>query len=287
MEKTPIFAYFGSGKISVIVLEKLKEHGFLPKVIITTEDKPKGRNLILTPPEVKTWAEQEKIPYLQLKTLKTEESVEAIKNFSKEGFDLFIVASYGKIIPQSILDIPKHKTLNVHPSLLPKLRGPSPIISAVLNENETGVTIMRIDEEMDHGPIVLQQKIDMEWPPYAEDLEKISGETGGEMLVKIIPDWINGKIKEVEQDHSKATYCKKVEKVDGEIDLSNKAESNLRKIRAYHIWPGAYFFDTQGEKKTRIIVKKAKIIDGELVLERIVPEGKKEMDYKDYLRGRK
>lgn len=281
-----IWAFFGTSKISVIVLEELKKRGFLPSFIVTTEDKPKGRKMIITPPEVKVWAEKEGIPYIQPKSLKNEEVEKEIRSKIPEC-DLFIVVSYGKIIPQNILDIPKHQTLNVHPSLLPKLRGPSPIQSAILLENETGVSIMRIDSEMDHGPIISQRKIDIDWPPYEEDLEKISGQIGGEELAKIIPEWIDGKIEEKEQDHNSATYCKKIEKQDGEINFEEPSEKNLRKIRAFHIWPGAFFFYQKGDKKIRIIVKKAHLENGELVLETVIPEGKKEMSYKDFLNGEK
>ncbi len=146
---------------------------------------------------------------------------------------------------------------------------------------------MRLDSEMDHGPILAQEKIDIDWPPYADELEKISAKIGAEMLAKIIPEWINGNLKEVEQNHNEATFCGKIQKSDGEIDLNDNPEKNLRKIRAYNIWPNAFYFETTGDKKTRIIVRKAHIENGELVLDRIIPEGKKEMDYKDYLRGQR
>ncbi len=289
MQSNPKWVYFGTSAFSVIVLGELKNNGFLPKLIVTTEDKPKGRKMTLTPPETKIWAQKENIPFVQLKTLRKPESIEAIKSYSKDGYDLFIVASYGKIIPQEILDLPKHQTLNVHPSLLPKLRGPSPIKSAILKENETGVTIMRLDAEMDHGPILLQKKVEIDnWPPYAEDLEKMLGKIGGEMLSEIIPDWISGKIEEKEQNHEKATLCEKIKKTDGELNLEDDPISNLRKIRAYHIWPGAYFFKDIGNGvKKRILVKTAHIENNELVLDKVIPEGKKEMDYKDFLRGLK
>jgi methionyl-tRNA formyltransferase len=284
------FAFFGTSEISVIVLNELKAKGFLPTLIVTVPDKPKGRRMVLTAPETKVWAEENKIPFIQLKTLREPESEEMIKSFSENGFDLFIVASYGKIIPQNILDIPRYGSLNVHPSLLPKLRGPSPIISAILGEDETGVTIMKVDAEMDHGPILAQKKIpkDMiaEWPPYEKELEEIAGKMGGEMLAEIIPDWIEGKIQEKEQDHNLATLCVKIQKSDGEIKLSDDPHKNLRKIRGFHVWPTAYFFTGSGDKKIRVIVKKAHIEDGKLMLDRVVPEGRKEMSYEDFLNGK-
>lgn len=283
------WAFFGTSEFSVIILDELKKSGFLPSLIITTPDKPKGRKLILTPSEVKTWAIENNIKYIQPESLrlsKNPEIVEEIKSYSENRFDLFIVASYGKIIPQEVLDIPTKQTLNVHPSLLPKLRGASPIQSAILTENETGVTIMRIDAEMDHGPIVYQEKVAIEnWPPYSDELEKILGTRGGEILAEILPKWIEGKIEEKEQDHSLATLCGKIEKSDGEINLSDDPEKNLRKIRAYHVWPGAYFFVEHKDKKIRVIIKRASVLNGELLIERVVPEGKKEMSYDDFKKG--
>lgn len=285
------WAFFGTDDFSVIVLNELRDRGFLPSLIITTKDKPRGRNLILTPPEVKNWAEENNIKYIQPQSLKESINpniIDEIKSYSKENFDLFIVASYGKIIPQFILDIPSYKTLNVHPSLLPKLRGPSPIVSAILFEKETGVTIMRLDSEMDHGPILAQKKIILqEWPPYSSELEKILGKEGGKLLAETIPEWINGNITEKEQDHSLATICKKIEKSDGEIKLEGNPEINLRKIRAFHIWPTAFFFQEHNGKKIRVIVKKAKIENGQLILEKVLPEGKKEMDYIEFKKGLK
>lgn len=283
------WAFFGTSEFSVIILEELKSSGFLPSLIITTPDKPKGRKLILTPSPVKVCAIENNIKYIEPESLRLSKNpniVEEIKSYSKQNFDLFIVASYGKIIPQDILDIPSKQTLNVHPSLLPKLRGASPIQSAILCENETGVTIMRLDAEMDHGPIVAQEKVDiLNWPPYSDDLENILGKRGGKILADILPKWISGEIKEVEQDHSKATLCGKIEKVDGEINLLDDAEKNLRKIRAYHIWPTAYFFTEHMNRKIRVIIKQARIENGELVLEKVIPEGKKEMSYEDFKKG--
>jgi len=263
------FAFFGTPEFSTIILDELKSKNFLPSLIVTSPDKPKGRKLILTPSPVKVWAEHNNIPHI--------ENLE-IKN----NFDLFIVASYGKILSEKILNIPKHGILNVHPSLLPKLRGASPIKSAILSENETGVTIIKLDKEMDHGPIIAQKKI-ISWtePPYEEDLENLLAHEGGKLLAEIIPDWISGKIKAEEQDHDKATFSKKIKKEDGEIHLNDNPELNLRKIRAFHRWPTAYFF----QNGKRIIIKKAHIENGELILDRVIPEGKKETDGKDFLKG--
>jgi len=281
MSKTEIkFAFFGTPKFAKIVLDELEKSGFIPSIIITTPDKPQGRKMILTPPPVKIWAEERNIPVLQPDSLNSKFQISNLK------FDLFIVASYGKIIPKEVLEIPQFGSLNVHPSLLPKLRGASPIESAILEENKTGVSIMLIDEKMDHGPIVSQKEINIEdWPPYFEILEEKLAIEGGKLLSEVLPLWISKKIEAKEQDHSQATFTKKIKKEDGLIDLNDDPEKNIRKIRAFSEWPGSYFFIEHKGKKIRILIKKASIVEGQLVLEKVLPEGKKEISYEEFKRG--
>lgn len=277
------FAFFGTPKFAVIVLDELEKRGLLPSLVITAPDKPQGRDMKLTPPPVKIWSEKRNIPFIQPESLKDNEFISKLK---AKSYELFIVASYGKIIPKEILEIPPNGSLNVHPSLLPKLRGASPIESAILEEDKTGVSIMLMDEKMDHGPIVAQKEIETEeWPPYFEDLEKKLAEEGGKLLAETIPIWVYGKIKAKEQDHSNATFTKKIKKEDGLIDLKDNAEKNLRKIRAFSEWPGTYFFIEHKGKKLRIIIKRAQISDEKLVVEKVLPEGKKEMSAEEFLRG--
>ena len=288
MTKNIKILFFGTDNFSKITLEKMKKNGFLPSFIVTAEDKPVGRKLVLTPPPVKKWAEENNIEYIQPKTLKDENVFENIKLKNKEDFTISVVSSYGKIIPKKILDLPEKGNLNVHPSLLPKLRGPSPIETSILTENETGVTIILLDEEMDHGDILSQEKIFIEnWPPYKEDLEKILAEKGGEMLCQTISKWLDGKIKPIRQDHNKATFCKKIKKEDALIDLNDEPKINLRKIKAFSGWPNAFFFFKYQDKNIRIIVKKAHIENDILILDKIIPEGKKEMSFEDFKRGLK
>ena len=134
--------------------------------------------------------------------------------------ELFIVAAYGKIIPKDILDMPAYGVLNVHPSLLPKFRGSSPIESAILSDEKwTGVTIMQLDEEMDHGPVVAQrERIIPHWPPRGSELTRDLAHFGGSLLADIIPEWLNG-LTAFQQDHSRATFTKKITKEDGLLDL--------------------------------------------------------------------
>lgn len=266
------FVFFGASEFSVKVLDILYQNSFVPELIITTSDKPKGRGLKLRPNPVKIWAQKNNIIYTT--------------DYSRltTDYSFFIIAAYGKIIPKEILDIPKYGTLNVHPSLLPKYRGPSPIQSFILNgEKETGVTIMLTDEQMDHGPILAQQELEISNLTYKKLEEKLA-ELGGKLLIETIPKWLKAEIKPQEQDHSKATFTKKITKEDGLTDLKNEpAEIIERKIRAFTPWPGVYFF-INGK---RLIITKAELADSGLKIERVKPEGKNEMDFEDFLRGYK
>ncbi len=279
MNKNITIGFFGGPEYSVIVLEKLHQAGFTIAFVVTSLDKPKGRNLILTPPPAKVWALAHNIPVIQPTSLKLDSFPRALKDFP---CDVYVVMAFGRIIPEEILTIPKHKSLNIHPSLLPKFRGPCPIESAILaDEKETGVTVMRMDKEMDHGPIVALEKVIMNpWPPKATELGIALVEKGTDLLISILPDWIAGKITEVEQDHAQATYTKKITKEDGLINLTDDPYRNYLKIQAYAAWPTAYFFVNE----KRVKITKASWTNGKLVIEKVIPEGRSEMDYAAYLR---
>ncbi len=273
MEKNPKFVFLGTGDFAVKILDILCQNNFIPELIVTTPDKPKDRKMLLTPPPVKIWAEKNNIKTIADYSLLTID------------YSLFIIADYGKIIPKEILDIPKHGTLNIHPSLLPKFRGPSPIQSFILSKKEeTGVTIILLNEEMDHGPIIASEKLKVKNEKlYYKELEEKLAELGGELLIGILPDWLAGKIKPQEQNHKEATYTKKIRKNDGLINLDEPAESIERKIRALTPWPGVYTFINE----KRLLILEAEIKDNKLKIIKIKPEGKNEMDFQDFLRGNK
>lgn len=285
--KRPTIVFFGTPAFATTILDALKSAGLSPALIVTTPDEPQGRNLVLTPPPAKVWAEKENIAVLQPASLKNDVEVAPLLNTE---WDLFIVASYGKILPKSILDIPKHGTLNVHPSLLPKFRGASPVRSAILTDTRaTGISIMLMDEELDHGPVLAQARIELDaedWPPRATMFEDLMAHAGGELLAETIPPWIAGEITPEPQDDSLATFSEKITKEMGKLDLSANPYQNLLKIRAYDGWPGTYFFHERAGKKMRVKVIDATLADdGSLKILRVIPEGKKEMAYEDFLRG--
>ena len=275
-------AFFGNSEFSLIALKELKKLGIIPELIVTTRDKPQGRKMILTPTVTKTWAEENGIECIEPIKLKDESFINKIKNYN-----LFIVASYGKIISKEIIDIPRYKVLNIHPSLLPKYRGPSPLQEQILNDEEKiGVSIMLIDEQIDHGDIIVQKQVNIDgWPVGFAKLQDILASEGSKLLAEVLPDWIRGKIPAQKQDDSKATFTKKVEKSDSLIDLNNDAYKNYLKILAYEEWPKTYFNIEKNNQKFRVIIKKATFENGELKIQTVIPEGKKEMKYEDFLRG--
>ncbi len=276
--------FFGTSKYAVMVLEEMKKNSMLPKLIVTTPDKPAGKGLTLTPPPVKTWALEHKISCKQPENLKEARFIKQLQNINPL---VSIVVAYGKIIPQEVIDIPTRGTLNVHASLLPELRGASPIETAILQDKKnTGVTIMQIDAELDHGPIIAQEEVIVEpWPPKASVLGETLVQTGAELLVKVLPQWIAGTIEAHAQDHRKATFTSKIEKPDGEINLDDNPYENFLKIQAFSDWPKTYFFAEKKGKKIRVIIKEAEYKNNTLTILRVVPEGKKEMNYADFLKS--
>lgn len=266
--------FWGTSEYSVMTLEKLSSSSFDIAFVVTMPDRPKGRKLVMTPSPVKVWAEAHNIPVYQPEKLRDADFIETIKKYE---CDVFVVIAYGKIMPEEILNIPKAKSLNIHASLLPKLRGSCPIETAILNDQKnTGISIIRMDAEMDHGPIVAEKEVIVEpWPPTAEVLGTALVNTGNDLLVSILPDWVAGKISEKEQDHSLATYTKMIEKNDGLIDLADDPYKNFLKIQAYQDWPSAFFF----KDGVRIKITQASYKDGKLTIEKVIPEGKKEIRY--------
>lgn len=292
------FAFFGTSPVAVGVLNALKAEGNLPALIVTTPDAPAGRKLELTPPPAKRWALENNIPILQPQKLDSE----FVYQLKTKNYQLFLVASYGLLIPKRVLALPEHGTLNVHPSLLPKYRGPSPIQTAILQgDRETGVCIMLMDEKMDEGPVLAQEIVPLGGTEVNEELETKLATIGGKLLTRMIPEWIAKKITPHPQDHTQATYTRKFEKADGYIDptLLDATKLNLgtrfnfvevqaaeRKVRALSNTPGTYtILKTKSAKEMRVKILSAKIEGGLLVPIKVIPEGKKEMGWEEFKRG--
>ncbi|MCX8065628.1 MAG: methionyl-tRNA formyltransferase [Candidatus Hydrogenedentes bacterium] len=224
--------------------------------VVTQPDKPQGRHLKLTPPPVKIEAEKLGIPIFQPEKINT---AECVKKFTELQPDLGVVVAYGKFLKKDILTIPKTNLfINLHPSLLPKWRGPSPIQTAVIEgDEETGVTVMKITEKMDAGDILLQKRIPIDPDETAEELSKRLSIEGADLLLESIKLIENGRATFTPQDETKATYCTMIEKKRGKIDWSWDAKRIHNLVRGCIPWPVAYT-KLKGEiiriHKTKILV---------------------------------
>jgi methionyl-tRNA formyltransferase len=271
------FAFFGTPDVSSETLEILKNNGYLPSLVITSPDKPQGRKMLLTSSPVKNWAMENNIPFLQPEKI----DEDFTNKLSKENFDLFIVVAYGKILPEKFINIPKFGSINIHYSLLPKYRGASPVESAILNgDKETGVAIQKMEYKMDSGPIIALEKTEILPDENSVELRKRLIKIGAHLLIKKLPDFINEKITLTKQDENDATYCKKIKKEDGLIDINTENAENLyNKFRAYFKWPRIFFF----KEEKRIIIADAALENEKFVIKKVLPEGKKEIDYSIFL----
>ena len=280
MQNKPSIVFFGTDEFAVIVLEMLIEAGFDVVAVVTPPDEPAGKKKVLKPSPVKVAALSFKLSVLQPAKL---------KNFEMPICDLGVVVVYGKIIPGKLLKTPKHGFLNIHPSLLPKYRGPSPIKTAIANgDTETGVTIIELDSEMDHGPVVGNTKYQIPNDKLHIEIRDELAELGASLLINIIPDYIAGKIKAVPQDHSQATHTALLNREDGKVDLEKDSpESIYNKFRAYHDWPGLFTYQKSNLKNQNLRVKilDCKLVNGNLEITEVQPEGKNPMSLKDFENG--
>lgn len=285
----PKIIFIGTSQFAVPILEKLFSRNYQIIAIITAPDRPAGRRQELTPPPIKEAALNYNLPILQ------PERIEQIQNkISEMSPDLIVLAAYGRIIPKGVLNIPRLGCLNFHPSLLPKYRGPSPIQTAILNDDKiTGVTIILMDEKIDHGPIIAQKELSINPRETSRSLEEKLSHSAANLLIEILPQYLEGKIKPEAQDESKASYTKIINREDGKINWQESAQTIDRKIRAFYPWPGAWTYF--GQQRVKII--KAKAVDqaqpaalstgkGFLFLEIVQPAGKKTMTGQEFFRGR-
>lgn len=268
------WVFFGTDDLAVIVLETLKNNNLTPDLIVTTPDTPQGRKLLLTPPPVKTWAEDNNIKYIQPTNLN-----DTPPELKESSFDIGLIASYGKIIPNNILNLLPNKLLNIHPSLLPRYRGATPLESAILTGGSTtGVTLMIIDDQMDHGPIVAQKETSLDDKNYF-DLREELATTGAGLFLNFAPLLLQGHLTPTPQNHNLATYTKKITKTDGEIKLTDDPILNWKKYQAYIDWPGVFFFTPENK---RVKITQAHLDNDKFVIDKVIPEGKKEMTWEGF-----
>lgn len=298
------FVFFGTDDYSVAILEKLISDFYYPSLVISQPDKPVGRKQILTPPPIKHVCETHRLPMLQ-----PAKAIEALDAIKKLGPDLFIVASFGQIIPQQLLDIPRLGAINVHTSLLPRHRGASPIQAAILHGDAvSGVTIMLMDSQLDHGPIIHQERLELSDHETNTSLRSRLATLGADTLCKVLPDFVKGNMKPIEQDHQAATFTKIIKKEDAKIDWNAPCLEIERMVRAYQDWPNAWTLLPNGKRMKilsaqahpyeerdtretagtlRIKNPHASIVcaDGILALSAVQVEGKTEISAAEFSRG--
>ncbi len=241
--------FMGTSNFAKKILASLLEREYNITAVYTQIDKPVGRKQEVIPTPVKHLAQKNKIKVFQPKKFDKQE-IEKLKEMSP---DLIIVADYGKILPPEVLEIPTFNCLNVHASLLPKLRGPSPIQNALWKgKRKTGVTIIIMNENIDTGDIVSQKEQNISKYDTFLTLEQKLAELGGDLLVQTIPLWINQKIEPRQQDESKATLCQLIERNDGRIFFEKTAKEIYNQYRALYPWPGIFAFWNDRETLKRI-----------------------------------
>lgn len=255
MAETIIF--MGTPDFATPALKALHERGAHIPLVVTQPDRPKGRGKTLQPPPVKVMAEHLGLPVAQPLTVKTEEF---LKRVSEIKPDFFVVVAFGQILPKSLLDIPKHGSINIHPSLLPKYRGPAPIQHSIINGDPiTGVTTFLLDEGMDSGDILLSEPVSISSSDTSESLHHLLAEKGARLLLKSIEGLCNKNLKPTPQDHEKKTYAPRFKKEDGRINWHEPAEKIDSFVRGIYPWPGA--FTDIGPKRHKIF--KVQAVDGD------------------------
>jgi methionyl-tRNA formyltransferase len=268
------YIFFGSPAFAAIILEKLVKSNFLPTAVVCNPDKPVGRKKIITPPPTKILAEKMGIFVWQPFDLK----IEDWEKFNKfKNIDFCIVAAYSKIIPNSILETMPNKFIGVHPSLLPKYRGTTPVQSVILNsEKETGVTLFLIDDKIDHGPILESRKQKIAADETYESLHNKLANLAADLLIETIPKFIENKYNLYPQNDKEATYTKKFTTADAYVDLEKDDPCLIeRKIRALNPEPGVWTFQKKGKELKRMKILQAELKEGKLILKKIQFEGKK------------
>jgi len=251
---SPSLIFLGTPDFAVPVLEKLSK-SFQIIGVITQPDRPSGRGRKLVPPAVKVSAESLNLEIFQPQDVNSKLSLDLIKSWNP---DLITVAAFGQILSPALLALPHYGCLNVHASLLPRWRGASPINAAILeNDPFSGITIMKMAEGLDDGPILTQESTPIQSHETAGSLSERLSAIGADLLVKTIPSYISGDIQTQTQDQSKITYAHLLKRQDGLLDFKQSAEQLARKIRAYSPWPGTFtYWDDQ-----RLIIHQAQAIN--------------------------
>lgn len=296
MPNAPTLLFFGTSDFALPSLRALVEDGFSVKAVFTKPDAPAGRRHALTPPPVKTEALRLGLTVVQPPKLR-------LDVLAPYHADIGIVVAYGLIIPRAVLQVPRLGCINLHPSLLPRFRGPSPLQTAMCDgETKTGVTIMQLDEGIDSGPIYAQEEIPIANDATYHTVQAICAERGAELVVRTLPGILAGTLKAQPQDDSKSSMTRMLTRESGRINWNADASLIERMIRAYTPWPGAWAM--MGDERIKIL--EARVLDvstspgetaimgdelligcgsGAIVVTKLQREGKKSMSAAEFLHG--
>jgi len=278
------YVFFGTPEFAAIILQKLIDSKMPPKALVSNPDRPVGRKKILSYPPTKRVVKEKGLDQVIEIFQPDKIDDDFIDKLKKVRADFFVVAAYARILPREVVNLPLKGTIGVHPSLLPKYRGPTPIQTAILNgDEETGVTLFLLDEKVDHGPIIAKRSFPVGGRNYGELMSDLA-DLAGEMLIEILPKFAKGAISLEPQDETQAVYTKKFISAQGFVDSlvlrsaklgGKEAISLMRMIRALNPEPGVFTIDERGR---RVKLLDAELSDGRLVLKKIQIEGGKPKD---------
>jgi methionyl-tRNA formyltransferase len=297
--------FFGSGSVALPALNRLLESGLVEiDSVVTAPPRPAGRKGVLTPTPVADLATERGLPVRTPRTLRDEAVLAGLRAVAA---GLIVLADYGRIIPGAILEMPRHGALNIHPSLLPRHRGAAPVVGTILaGDTVGGVTVMRMDEGLDTGPIVAQRAVPLDGTEVAPELEARLALMGADLLVDVLPGWLEGSVGATAQPSEGATLTRLLRREDGRLDPAKSAAELEREVRAYQPWPGSFLEHDGARLKVwaasvlgqGISVEPGVVIltegtlglgtvDGVLRLDEVQPAGKRRMSGAEYRRGRR
>jgi methionyl-tRNA formyltransferase len=297
--------FFGSGSVALPALARMLDSDLVELAsVVTAPPRPAGRKRVLRPTLVADAAVAAGLP---LRTPITLRDDDVLAELGATAPDLIVLADYGRIIPAAVLAMPHHGALNIHPSLLPHHRGAAPVQGAILaGDRTTGVTLMRMDEGLDTGPIVAQRKVPLDGSEIAPELEARLAALGAELLMECLPGWLDGTLTSHPQPDEGATLTRLLQRHDGRLDPRRPARELERQVRAYQPWPGS-FLELDGERlkvwRAGILAAATSVAPGDIVLaegslalgttegvlrlDEVQPAGKRRMSGADYRRGKR
>lgn len=268
------FVFFGTPDVAKETLQYLVENDLSPLAVVTNPDAPKGRGHIMTPSPVKEYALTQGLSVLTPDSL----GEEFMKEVGALGADLAIVVAYGKILPEALINSFPQGVLNIHYSLLPRWRGAAPVEYALLNDDKkTGVTIQKMVKELDAGDIVAVKEMLIEDEDTTATLRPRLIKLGAELLIETLPRYLSGVIVPKKQEVEAVTFAPKLKKEAGELKLDDDSLLNWSKYRAFAVWPGTYFF--KDGKRYKVV--RASLNEGVFKIEKVIPEGGREIDFSD------